>query len=160
MSCSHIHTVIIGHAVGIAPWVIGDDVAAHFVPRHRIGGGVAGIEHPIGRNHGARRELVVQNNAAIVRMVVGRKVGKPLVDLVEKPFSPAAGVAHPAIPFIQADSVNRLISLLENMESNPMTAEQIIELMDFVGRQYNYYVSAGIYLGIFERELDRIYQAA
>lgn len=56
------------------------------------------------------------------------------------------------IPFIQADSVNRLISLLENMENTPMTSEQIMELMDFVERQYNYYVSAGIYLGIFERE--------
>lgn len=55
------------------------------------------------------------------------------------------------IPFIQADSVNRLISLLENMENNPMTKEEIIELMDFVERQYDYYVSAGIYLGIFER---------
>ena len=63
-------------------------------------------------------------------------------------------ISETVIPFIQADSVNRLISLLENMESNPMTAEQIIELMDFVGRQYNYYVSAGIYLGIFERELE------
>ena len=58
------------------------------------------------------------------------------------------------IPFIQADSVDRLISLLENMENNPMTAEQIIELMNFVERQYNYYVSAGIYLGIFEREFE------
>jgi len=55
------------------------------------------------------------------------------------------------VPFIQADSVNRLISLLENMENNPMTKEQIIELMEFVERQYDYYVSAGIYLGIFER---------
>ena len=55
------------------------------------------------------------------------------------------------IPFIQADSVNRLISLLENMENNPMTKEEIIELMDFVERQYDHYVSAGIYLGIFER---------
>lgn len=55
------------------------------------------------------------------------------------------------IPFIQADSVDRLISLLENMENNPMTKEEIIELMDFVERQYDYYVSAGIYLGIFER---------
>ena len=55
------------------------------------------------------------------------------------------------IPFIQADSVNRLISLLENMENNPMTHDQIMELMNFVERQYNYYTSAGIYLGIFER---------
>lgn len=58
------------------------------------------------------------------------------------------------IPFIQADSVNRIISLLENMESNPMTYDQVIELMDFVGRQYSYYISAGIYLGIFERGLE------
>ena len=55
------------------------------------------------------------------------------------------------IPFIQADSVNRLISLLENMKNNPMTKEEITELMDFVERQCDYYVNAGIYLGIFER---------
>lgn len=58
------------------------------------------------------------------------------------------------VPFIQADSVNRLISLLENMENNPMTYEQIMELMNFVERQYNYYVSAGIYIGIFERGVE------
>lgn len=55
------------------------------------------------------------------------------------------------VPFIQADSVERLISLLENMENNPMTYEQIMGLMDFTERQYNYYVSAGNYIGIFER---------
>ena len=55
------------------------------------------------------------------------------------------------IQFIQADSMNRIISLLENMENNPMTSDQIKELMNFVTRQCNYYVSAGIYLGIFER---------
>ena len=59
----------------------------------------------------------------------------------------------PSVQFIQADSVNRLISLLENMKNNPMTKEQIMELMKFVERQYSYYVSAGIYLGIFERAI-------
>ncbi|WP_294488330.1 hypothetical protein [uncultured Mailhella sp.] len=63
-------------------------------------------------------------------------------------------ISESSTPFIQADSVSRLISLLENMENNPMTAEQIIVLMNFVERQYNYYVNAGIYLGIFERKIE------
>lgn len=54
------------------------------------------------------------------------------------------------IPFIQADSMDRVINLLENLHNNPMTAYEIAELMDFTSRQSYYYVSAGKYLGLFE----------
>ena len=56
------------------------------------------------------------------------------------------------IPFIQANSMERIISLLENMHKNPMTAAQIAELMDFEPRQSDYYFNAGRYLGLFEKQ--------
>ncbi len=56
------------------------------------------------------------------------------------------------VPFIQADSMDRVISLLENLFENPMTTEQIAELMDFDIRQSDYYFNAGKYLGLFEKD--------
>lgn len=55
------------------------------------------------------------------------------------------------IPFIQADNFERIISLLENMYKNPMTGEEIEELMQFTSRQRDYYFNAGRYLGLFEK---------
>ena len=63
-------------------------------------------------------------------------------------------------PFIQADSFDRVISLLENMYDNPMDDEEIAELMHFgsnlsngkpVYRQSQYYFNAGKYVGLFEK---------
>lgn len=58
------------------------------------------------------------------------------------------------IPFIQANSMDRIISLLENMYENPMTGQKIAELMDFLPRQSDYYFNAGRYLGLFEKKKD------
>lgn len=58
------------------------------------------------------------------------------------------------IPFIQANSMERVISLLENMYENPMTSQQIAELMDFDPRQSDYYYNAGKYLGLFEKRRE------
>lgn len=58
------------------------------------------------------------------------------------------------IPFIQANSMDRVISLLENMYENPMTTQQIAELMDFDLRQSDYYFNAGRYLGLFEKTAE------
>ena len=57
-----------------------------------------------------------------------------------------------SVPFIQANSMERIISLLENLYGNPMTPGQIAELMDFDLRQSDYYYNAGRYLGLFEKE--------
>lgn len=63
-------------------------------------------------------------------------------------------------PFVQADSFERIISLLENMYDNPMNDEEIAELMHFgsnlsnnkpVYRQSQYYYNAGKYLGLFKK---------
>lgn len=58
------------------------------------------------------------------------------------------------IPFIQANSMDRIISLLENMYNNPMTSQQIAELMKFEPRQSDYYYNAGRYLGLFEKNKE------
>ena len=58
------------------------------------------------------------------------------------------------IPFIQANSMERIISLLENLYENPMTSQQIAELMDFDIRQSDYYYNAGKYLGLFEKQKE------
>ena len=56
-----------------------------------------------------------------------------------------------SVPFIQADNFERIVSLLENMYENPMTSEEIIELMKFTSRQKDYYFNAGKYLGLFQK---------
>ena len=58
------------------------------------------------------------------------------------------------VPFPQADSFERIISLLENLQDNPMTPEEIAELMQFELRQSDYYFNAGKYLGLFEKIND------
>ena len=66
------------------------------------------------------------------------------------------------VPFIQADSFDRVISLLESLYNNPMNDEEIAELMQFgfnlsksgkpQYRQSQYYFNAGKYLGLFEKQ--------
>ena len=58
------------------------------------------------------------------------------------------------VPFIQANSFERVISLLENMKDSPKTAEQIAGLMEFDIRQSDYYYNAGAYLGLFEKRTE------
>ncbi len=59
-----------------------------------------------------------------------------------------------AIPFIQADSMDRIINLIEHLHDNPMTSLQIASFMDFEPRQSDYYFNAGRYLGLFEKRTD------
>ncbi len=61
---------------------------------------------------------------------------------------------HAEVPFIQANSMERVISLLENIYNNPMTSQQVAELMDFDLRQSDYYYNAGKYLGLFEKQKE------
>lgn len=63
-------------------------------------------------------------------------------------------MSHTHTPFIQANSMERIISLLENLYENPMTVVQIAQLMDFDLRQSDYYYNAGKYLGLFEKKTE------
>lgn len=55
------------------------------------------------------------------------------------------------VPFIQANNFERVISLIENLQNDDLTPEQIAELMQFDIRQSDYYFNAGKYLGLFEK---------
>lgn len=55
------------------------------------------------------------------------------------------------IPFIQADSLDRIISLLENLYHKPKSKLEIAtDIMYFTPRQSGYYYNAGRYIGLFE----------
>lgn len=54
-------------------------------------------------------------------------------------------------PFPQADSMWRVISLLEQLAEQDMTTEEIAERMQFRVRQSDYYFNAGAYLGLFQK---------
>ncbi len=54
-------------------------------------------------------------------------------------------------PFLQANSMERVISLLEHLGERRMTVGEIATLMQFRERQSDYYFNAGKYLGIFEK---------
>lgn len=58
------------------------------------------------------------------------------------------------VPFIQANSFERVISLLETIKNNPMTKEDIAEMMEFDTRQSDYYYNAGKYIGLFEKKRE------
>ena len=58
------------------------------------------------------------------------------------------------IPFVQADSMDRIVSLLEKLYNNPMTTQEIAEYMSFEKRQADYYFNAGRYLGLFQKVKD------
>ncbi|HEN0625030.1 TPA: type II restriction endonuclease [Streptococcus agalactiae] len=64
-------------------------------------------------------------------------------------FLDKIGKTEDSVPSVQADSFERIISLLENMYQNEMTKEDIQELMHFSERQVGYYFNAGRYLEIF-----------
>ena len=60
------------------------------------------------------------------------------------------------IPFIQANSMDNVITLLEKLHAGPMNSQQIAEFMSFEPRQSDYYFNAGRYLGLFEKNKERL----
>lgn len=61
---------------------------------------------------------------------------------------------EPSVTFIQADSFNKVISLVENLNENSMTTGEIAELLGFKERQSDYYFNACKYLGLAEKCSD------
>lgn len=55
------------------------------------------------------------------------------------------------VPFIQANSFNTVISILEMVKDNPLTTEKIAENIGFKQRQSDYYFNACRYLGLAEK---------
>lgn len=61
---------------------------------------------------------------------------------------------EPDVTFIQADSFDKVISLVENLEGNPLTTSEIAELFGFRERQSDYYFNACRYLGLAVKASD------
>lgn len=57
---------------------------------------------------------------------------------------------EPVVPFIQANSLERVISLCELAAERPLTKQDIVEEYEFDPRQSDYYVNAARYLGLMQ----------
>ena len=55
---------------------------------------------------------------------------------------------EPDVPFPQANSLDRVLNLCEQLASEDRDREEISDIYDFVGRQADYYVAAARYLGL------------
>lgn len=61
---------------------------------------------------------------------------------------------EPDIPFPQANSMARIINLIELLNAKPMTKDDITSEYAFDSRQTNYYTDAARYLGLIDKERD------
>ena len=63
-------------------------------------------------------------------------------------------VREPELSFPQANSMSRVINLMELLSEKPMTKQEITSEYAFDERQTNYYTDAGRYLEIIEKGRD------
>ncbi len=91
-------------------------------------------------------ELVKQRNYMIEAEIA-------LADL-EGLLNTACPIREPDIPFPQANSMARLINLIELLHAKPMTKDEITSRYGFDSRQTNYYTDAGRYLELMEKDRD------
>lgn len=61
---------------------------------------------------------------------------------------------EPQVTFIQADSFEKVISLVEHLNESPLTPAEIAEVFGFRERQSDYYFNACRYLGLAVKEKD------
>ena len=62
---------------------------------------------------------------------------------------------EPEVPFPQADSMPRILDLIESLAKEPMLKDSITRKYAFDPRQTNYYTDAGRYLGLIAKGKDR-----
>ncbi|MFA7107195.1 MAG: hypothetical protein WC154_07840 [Candidatus Izemoplasmatales bacterium] len=72
-------------------------------------------------------------------------------DLMEIYLSTCVKPEPVDVPFIQANSFNTAISILEMVRNSPLTTEKIAENIGFKQRQSDYYYNACKYLGLAEK---------
>lgn len=78
-------------------------------------------------------------------------VGIKREDLMECYKQTSALEEPEGVPFVQADSFNTVISLLEIIKEEPKTTEKLSEIIGFAPRQGEYYYNAAKYLGLTEK---------
>lgn len=61
-------------------------------------------------------------------------------------------ISEPKVPFPQADNFDIFLKICENLYKNgPLTKRNFLEVFAIKPRQYNFYISAGLYLGLLEK---------
>jgi hypothetical protein len=63
-------------------------------------------------------------------------------------------IKEPKVPFPQANSFERVISLCEHLKTEKLNKQEISEKYSFDERQSDYYANAGIYLGLIEKKTN------
>lgn len=58
------------------------------------------------------------------------------------------------IPFIQANSFNKVIYMLDHLENNTPSKIELADFLNVSERQVDYYFNAGRYLGLFEKRVE------
>lgn len=76
------------------------------------------------------------------------------LDEISDAYRSVAIEQEPNVTFVQADSFDKVISLVENLDGSPMTAVEIAELFGFKERQSDYYYNACKYIGLAEKDKD------
>ena len=88
-------------------------------------------------------QLVKQKNYVIATEICLADIENLLSNVVE--------VQEPDISFPQANSMTRIINLIELLYEKPMTKQDITSEYDFDERKTNYYTDAGRYLGLIDK---------
>ncbi|MBE6031470.1 MAG: hypothetical protein E7225_07790 [Clostridiales bacterium] len=98
------------------------------------------------------------NNYSSIELVQERNYSLEDVDItindLVRVFKETNIEDEPNVTFIQADSFNKVISLVENLKDNPMSTQEIAELFAFKLRQSDYYYNACKYLGLAEKKRE------
>ena len=65
-------------------------------------------------------------------------------------------IREPKIPFPQADIFEIFIEICEQLyQHKSLSREQIMKMFDINPRQYSFYISAGMYLGLINNEISK-----
>ena len=94
------------------------------------------------RNYNSLR-LVKQKNYSISRKIFLRDI--------EEIIENTPVVPEPEVAFPQANSMPRIINLMELLSERALSKGEITDKYAFDGRQTNYYTDAGRYLGLMEK---------
>lgn len=70
-------------------------------------------------------------------------------------FNNISIIPEPKVPFPQVDVLSDLISVLDELYSYEMSREDIMTLFDMKKRQFKYFMSAGNYLGLLEKNENK-----
>jgi hypothetical protein len=77
------------------------------------------------------------------------------IETIQRIIAEAPTLSEPDIPFPQADSFERVVNLCELIKQRDfLTKEEITENYDFAGRQTDYYINAGKYLGLLISRIE------